>query len=306
MRLRAVIAFIGVAVGGFVAIASNGCGKDDSSSARRSQKGEACQVTNDCADGLACVPVPSSSNGPSTGICVTGQFHIDETARECALIECQAAEDCCPTPPTQCAQYLAQCNDAGPGSSSCQEYDQLCKCDTSRTSCENDHCVNKCSTDVDCFKTNGATPKCGGGKCVQCVSDGDCANGQNCLNGTCQSPCQTDGDCAGFNRCVTGKCVASGCQTDRECVAATRNVEATCGTDGKCIVPCQTDLECGNPKDYSFFSCIRNQCVYTGCQTDKDCRLLYTGTSDASTLQPKQHVVCRDKQAPGDITKPAN
>ena len=135
--------------------------------------------------------------------------------------------------------------------------------------------------------------------------EGEGTVGLECLSGTCQAPCQTDGDCAGFNRCLAGKCIESGCQTDRECVAATRNVEATCGTDGKCIVPCQTDLECGNPKSYSFFSCIQNQCLYTGCQSDKDCRLLLTGASDAGTLPAKQHVVCRDKVAPGNVTRPA-
>lgn len=298
MRFKAVFAS-SVVVAGFLAI--YGCG-DDEPAARVSQKGEACQVTNDCAGGLACAPIP----GGAGGVCTVGSFRIEQTARECALIECTSAADCCGTPPSSCPNLLNLCAaDAGSSSTTaCQQYDALCKCDTTKTDCEQNKCVNKCSTDAECTSSS-AGRKCAGGKCVQCAGDSECSNGQQCLSGTCQSPCQTDGDCAGFNRCNAGKCIESGCQTDRECVASTRNVEATCGTDGKCIVPCQTDLECGNPKSYSFFSCLQNQCVYTGCQTDKDCRLLLTGPSDSGTLPSKQHVVCRDKTAPGLVTKPA-
>jgi hypothetical protein len=175
---------------------------------------------------------------------------------------------------------------------------------------------------------NGGGGKCLGGKCGQCASDDDCGGAGSdltCVSGKCQAPCQGDGDCAGFDRCLQGKCVESGCQTNRECIAATRNVEATCGTDGKCIVPCQTDLECGNPKGYSFFSCVGGQCLYMGCESDKDCRLLLgsgssssssssssSGTTSSSSssgssgvLSSKQHVVCRDKQVPNATTKPA-
>jgi Cys-rich repeat protein len=291
-----------------VTFSNEGCGGDDKTQVEptnKSRKGEACQVTNDCASGLACQPIAVSSGG-SVGICVVGQFNVSQTAKECALIDCKTADDCCPTPPTNCASLLTQClADAGFSSQqACTQYDSLCKCDTTKRDCENDKCVVRCNSDVDCV-TSSTGPRCGGGKCVQCASDGDCASGSTCLNGKCQAPCTNDGDCAGFSRCVTGQCIDSGCQTDRECIAATRNVEATCGTDGKCIVPCQTDLECGNPKAYSFFSCLNNQCVYMGCQTEKDCRLFLTGASDASTLGPKQHVECRDKQAPGNTTTPA-
>jgi hypothetical protein len=77
--------------------------------------------------------------------------------------------------------------------------------------------------------------------------------------------------------------------TDRECVLATKNVEATCKS-GKCSVPCQSDIECGSPTNYRFFSCIDHECVYTGCDSDKDCEVALTGGSDAST---GGRVVCR-------------
>jgi hypothetical protein len=135
MRWKAAFALVGVFAGGFVVVANNGCSKDEESR-RVSQKGEARQVTNDCAGGLACVPVPGGSGG---GICVTGEFRISETARECAIVECQTANDCCnlsQSQQQQCPQLLALCTDAGLGSAACQRYDQYCKCNTDRVACE--------------------------------------------------------------------------------------------------------------------------------------------------------------------------
>ncbi len=314
MRIKFFV-IAGALLAGGVVSSVNGCGSSDNSSSgtRLSQKGEACQVTGECAAGLACVPVATSTGSGVgyVGICVTGEFHVAVTAKECARTQCQTAEDCCPTQPSNCNLLAQQCaaSDAGTNSIYCQQYQASCVCDQTKRECDsNQRCQVLCSTDLDCLNS-GTGGKCAGGHCVQCAVDQDCNNGgtndRQCINGACQSPCQTDGDCAGFARCQAGKCIDSGCATDRECIAATRNVEATCGTDGKCIVPCQTDLECGNPKDYSFFSCINHQCTYTGCQSDKDCRLFLLGPSDASTLGPKEHIVCRDKQLPTNTTAPA-
>ncbi|MBX3219709.1 MAG: hypothetical protein KF795_04265 [Labilithrix sp.] len=314
-----------VVVGALVASINSGCGDDDPTAgvpARLARKGEACQTTNDCAASLACMP-SASTNG---GVCVVGVFNVTQTGKECAITECQQASDCCDTPPAGCDSLKQSCEDydAGLGGSpsSCQQYESLCVCDAATRDCENGRCVVKCTSDSSCT-SSGSGSKCLGGKCAQCASDDDCGGSSSdlaCVNGKCQSPCQGDGDCAGFDRCLQGKCVEGGCQTTRECIAATRNVEATCGTDGKCIVPCQTDLECGNPRGYSFFSCVGGQCLYMGCESDKDCSLLLgsslgssggtsgtSGTSGGSSggLTSKQHVICRDKQVPNATTRPA-
>jgi hypothetical protein len=278
-----------------VAVAWGCSSSDDASfSSGQSRKGEACQVTADCLSGLACQP---SSFGAG-GVCVVAVFNVSPTAKECVLSQCTVAADCCPPPSSLCSQLLKECGDGGPDFEPCIEYDQLCKCNISKRDCQNNRCITFCGSDAECGSTANAH-KCAGGACVECANDTDCANGSPCIDGSCRPPCTGDGDCPGFERCIEQKCIEAGCQTDRECISATRNVEATCGTDGKCILPCQTDLECGNPKDYSFFSCINAQCIYTGCQTDKDCRLLLTGPSDASVLPPNEHVLCRDKTTAG-------
>ncbi len=299
MRARVVVGFGGVAaLGALLGVSVFACSSDDKTQTeptRQSRKGEACQVSGDCLPGLAC-----KANLGGGGTCVVGNFNVAVTSKECVESQCSTAADCCNVSPSvNCTMLQAQCADAGPTSFYCQQYNSQCSC--ARTDCINDRCVSKCTMDSDCFASTGL-PRCAGGVCVQCGSDTDCGSGGTlqCINGRCQAPCMSDGDCPGFQRCVQMKCIESGCQTDRECIAATRNVESTCGTDGKCIVPCQTDLECGDPTNYKFFSCINNQCLYTGCQTDKDCRIFVTGPSDASTVGPKEHFVCRDK-SPGSM-----
>ena len=282
--------------------AQGGCGDDDGASIRASRRGETCRVTNDCAEGLACAPIPGGSGG---GVCITAQFRVPVSAKECAIVECTSSTDCCEGDLAGGCLELRRCLedvDAGVGTAEgCKRYEKQCLCASGRITCEIGKCISRCAFDDDCSGSQGR--RCASGTCVQCTIDGDCPSGRQCVSGSCKPPCTTDGDCAGFDRCVVGRCIASGCQIDRECVASTRNVEAQCGTDGKCIVPCETDLECGNPTSYSFFSCIERQCTYVGCESDKDCRLFFTGT-DASPLPVKQHIVCRDPGILGTVVRP--
>ena len=118
-----------------------------------------------------------------------------------------------------------------------------------------------------------------------------------------RDPCESDSQCPAFNRCREGKCETRVASPPRV-RAATRNVEAVCSTEHECVIPCQTDLECGSPTSYSFFSCIANQCTYTGCESDKDCDLYLTGRSgeESPTAQGRNtRVVCRERktQQPG-------
>ena len=291
-------------------LALGACNKDQAAAARTSRRGEVCRITSDCAEGLACAPIAVDPNNITyaggVGVCVTGNFHIRPTAKECAVVDCEKTIDCCDDLTNACPRLRDRCNargDAGTGSQECIQYNAQCGCETGAIVCEVGKCVSHCKLDEEC--SNKGLKRCSGGNCVQCTTDPDCGpGGKQCVTGVCQLPCANDGDCSGFDRCLFGRCITSGCQADRECVAVTRNVDARCGTDGKCIVPCETDLECGNPTDYKFFSCIEKQCTYVGCESEKDCRYFFLGTSDAS-FGPKRHVVCRDKGIIGDVKKPA-
>jgi len=234
------------------------CSKSSSDAPRTSRKGEACRTTSDCSDSLSCVPSQGAGGG---GICVTGEFKIATTAKECAIVQCASPADCCPAGATTCDASRYTCN-AG-----------VCK-------------VVQCTSNTQCF--GGGT--CSNGQCTECTTNANCGNGESCQDGICCPPCVSDSECPSFNRCTNGTCTESGCQSDRECIASTRNVEATCGSDGKCVVPCQTDLECGNPQDYRFYSCIAGQCTYVGCSDDKECELYLGSTGTGSG-----RAVCRDK-----------
>ncbi len=304
--VRATTAGITLAlVGAIATLAQSGCSKDDTSSSRASRRGEVCQVAHDCEDGLFCAPVPNGSGG----ICVTGTFKIARTSKSCTVVECAGVSDCCSANVSDfCDQLRSMCNQSGGSASdqACIQFAQQCGCASGRIDCELGKCISRCNVDTDCPSTNGGSAKCAGGKCVQCAGDSDCGSvGGMCVSGVCKPACANDGACSGFDRCVSGRCIPSGCQADRECIASTRNVDARCGTDGKCIVPCETDLECGSPTNFAFFACIDKQCTYVGCESDKDCSLFF-GASGANPLANKQVAVCQDNGVVGDVTKPAH
>ncbi len=288
-----------------------GCASSENSgstSTRLSRKGEACQYANDCADGLSCLPRPNAAGG----ICVTGEFKVEKTAKECALIQCDAPADCCPPQPSNCASLDQQCKAGGTNAQYyCDQYQQTCVCDTRSYTCEAGACryERTCKTGTEC--TSGTCLP--GGRCAECTSDSQCYGGGKCVDNACINACSLDSDCPSFHRCDGGTCVPGTCQTDRECVAATGNVEAKCNaTEQRCVVPCQTDLECGSSQDYKFYSCIQNECVYTGCESDKECQFYFnkgasvgsssgsSGSADASfpasgVSYGKTRIVCRDK-----------
>ncbi len=275
-KILAFVFFASTAVG----LTLIGCKSSDSTTVRHSARGEECATTNDCADGLSCVP----RAGAGGGVCVQGDFKVAPTAKECAVIQCATATDCCPkTFPTNCASEQQSC--AQGVTSACTYYDRYCKCDGTKFSCDNSACRSRCTTTTDC----GGIGTCTNGQCVQCTDDSQCTGGTVCNNNVCTPPCTTDTDCSSFNRCTDGRCTASGCETDRECIAATKNVTAVCKSNA-CLVPCQTDLECGNPQDYHFYSCIKSQCIYVGCQSDKECQLYLGQAGGTHTGQ----IVCRD------------
>jgi len=291
LRTSSLVSALVLSAVGFVSLAA-GCKSNSTTvDARKSSKGEVCQTTNDCADGLDCVP---RANQPG-GLCVKGEFNVAPTAKECAVIECAQPIDCCPPTPAgiDCTTLNSECLTSGPTSSYCSEYKTYCACDGSKYACTNGSCQSVCQTATDC---GGGTYQCTGGKCVQCSNDSQCTGGDVCSElGACVPPCKTDTDCSAFNRCASGHCSATGgCQTDRECIASTKNVTATCAKDGTCVVPCQSDLECGNPEEYRFYSCISNQCIYVGCGSDKECQLYLGAATGGGTKH--QQIVCRDKQ----------
>src|SRR5688572_23407671 len=99
MKMRAALLASGmVVVGALVASINSGCGDDEPTAtnpSRLARKGEACQTTNDCSPGLACLP---GVGGKDIGTCVLGVISVAPTSKGCAIIECQQTADCCDGP----------------------------------------------------------------------------------------------------------------------------------------------------------------------------------------------------------------
>lgn len=166
-------------------------------------------------------------------------------------------------------------DNTGEGSSSCT-YDMDCalgqvcsfagQCVTA--SCDN------CTAEQICY----ITPSNPEGSCSrpECLSPEDCAEGQTCTNGLCQSGCASAVDCPGDQICnLANQCVdppqPSTCTNDNECESG-----EVC-TNGACVpapatsceaVQCEANERC-HPQT---FACVRD-CVSdpTLCDANQVC-----------------------------------
>jgi len=258
-ELRTGILSLGFAA---VLLAAAGCGDDDTEKVAAvtgsGQRGESCRVHADCVPGLACVGK----------VCSVGAFGLTASGSECVQIECRTAIDCCPEPPAACTSYKQICDSSG-DPTYCNLYQTQCVCTEADWGCENDKCVERCTTSSDCSLSNS----CVNSKCVECASDDDCGTNFACKDQECVPKCKDSDECEYFHECLEGTCVETGCKTDRECQAASNNVLSVC-REKECVTPCASDIECDQPRKYGYSACIDNLCVDIGCVSDEECRIL--------------------------------
>lgn len=280
-------------LGGTLFGCSSNQGQTSSAAVALGKRGESCQARADCESGLACV----------NQVCRVESLNLQPTGQTCVTVQCTTATDCCPTPPTYCAQYKMDCDQGD--TFYCSYYNDPvngCICDATTFSCENDKCVQPC-TPADAGLSDSCRSVgqvCVDSKCVDCAQDSDCTQqgfgtDRVCTNNTCQIKCAKDTDCSAFFRCdtTTSACVKSGCQSDRDCIVTTSNPLSTCDTTSHdCEVPCQSDLECSSGNTAGGVSglqvCVNSRCVAAGCENDDECRVLLN-------VQPGSRVtaVCR-------------
>ena len=136
------------------------------------------------------------------------------------------------------------------------------------------------------------------GECV-CVTDGDCDEGLECVDGNCvEPPCSSDGDCASGLECIDGDCVEPPCRSDRDCPGTTVCDEATgdCVLEGDCptCAECEVDDDCGGRP----WQCVGQQgggsgfCTRT-CAASEDC----PGNSDCFSVTGESFAVCLNDDA---------
>src|SRR5688572_22401526 len=109
--MRAYVPFQLVVACFFAAIA---CSDDDEAMAplqQLGQRNESCQTRADCLPGLVCV----------NEVCSVDRFDVVPTGKECAVVACREAKDCCAQPSAACAALKTACD--GGDAFSCQQYD---------------------------------------------------------------------------------------------------------------------------------------------------------------------------------------
>ena len=288
-----------------VTVGISACGADNVAGGTA---GAECEVHTDCNFGLVC----GAGNE-----CVEAECEFCEDDDElichdnlCTAPECSGDADC---DDAQCIDGVCgdstssggcQSDNDGPTGESCHPFTNECQpddngggsddCTTDNDcsgdqSCEAGNCVddsdnngnNGGECELDASDCDGATPylddvAC---ECVECDGDTDCATGEQCVSGSCQSgdvdgclsgqECdpQQSGSCsnAGEPYCIDECCV--------ECIGAGDcDGNEICSEDGFCETAdgCSSDADCP-----SGFDCDDGECVApdTGesCQDDTDC-----------------------------------
>jgi hypothetical protein len=123
-----------------------------------------------------------------------------------------------------------------------------------------------CQTDQQC---SGATPHCkievGGGRCVACVSNAECAQGI-CGDGRCVAECDAARACKDpFSACTASqRCEPRSCASGSDCAAANAACEAGHCQRRRCMfdTDCDAGGSCVNGACYEMLgSCFTNQGV---------------------------------------------
>lgn len=272
----------------------------------RGKRGESCLARNDCDSGLACLNGICAKNEFNIDVAVKQCTRVEckETEDCCggksteAPDKCQGRNEICDSANQRFPNCVtgATCTDAtaadicGAGTcmpGMCLGAGQVGNTCEVASDCPANTCVipvgetlGTCSlSGATCTSASGCTmPTCSNRTC-NCINpvydpndpicfDEDCTDIclLRCEDSLCveDKSCKTDSDCLalGLQICDGGRCVECLKKTDCDVDA-----EETC-EDGFCKKPCKYNEECP-----LFYACNDGDCVYNGCEDDRDCIL---------------------------------
>jgi hypothetical protein len=162
---------------------------------------------------------------------------------------------------------------AGPTATNltCSSSDECAEPGEGASICANGRCA-ECTTAADCPDERPACARIGSmdasgyDACVECMADSDCGSAlPRCvvargLGGKCHE-CRTDDDCAD-GVCSSGACVA-GCASDADC----ENPALPCSERHRCEpLACDASTSCPLHTE-----CRTGRCQRSACNTDADC-----------------------------------
>ena len=162
-----------------------------------------------------------------------------------------------------------------------------------------------CSKNTDCTTSSLTMCDTTSHQCVQCLSSGDCTDGDYTYcnaNGICvvtPDSCNSTSDCttSGLNQCNSShqcvQCLSNGdctsadapnCNASGQCVGCSKNTDCptdapVCNTQSGTCVGCMSMLDCMAPSEFLLYgtgkgtlgskACVDNAC--TSCHRNTDC-----------------------------------
>ncbi len=285
---------------------------------RKGERGDSCDSTNDCGENLSCIVTNDCPVGVACAnkSCQPSNFDIMGTGKQCHIVDCATKADCCGDMPLEapekCVNRDSICFQPSlPGciATACTE-DADCGLGTCSGSCtlDGELCLTTPNCAVNTCGVSGGAGAGGAGEPDTCTITGTDCSTFSCTTNICTTPfCKcanpdydpldpicTDPDCediCGFV-CEEELCIVDmGCDVDLDCPVTTPFCDqgecVECLTsddceeeecvDGHCGPVCEVDTQCS-----LFESCQNNECVFIGCQSDRECVL------SASAADPSQ------------------
>jgi len=131
---------------------------------------------------------------------------------------------------------------------------------------DDDSTAIACRNNKDCPES---APLCDALKCVQCIDDTDCAEGQVCNSGKCEAKpvaCEKNSNCELGFVCIDKLCTP-GCNRDVDCPTTAPVCAPDEGENGTCkpqpTTSCETARDCNDGE-----VCENNVCTTPGSDTD--------------------------------------
>ena len=136
----------------------------------------------------------------------------------------------------------------------------------------------KCEKDDQCKKTadgKAVNEFCVFGQCQQCAKDANCAAGEHCNQGRCESQCSDDASCGTGKICEDGACRVADCDASKPCGAG-----KSCET-GRCVSPtgapgtCVEDLDCKGGMKCQAGTCVSSTISGSDAACEKHTRVQF-------------------------------
>lgn len=272
----------------------------------KGERGSSCDSTNDCEGGLSCIVTAACPAGVACAnkSCQPSNFDILGTGKQCDIVQCASRADCCgdmpQEAPAKCDGRDRKCFEPSLPecvATSCTDDDGCSGGGTCHGSCYYDG--EDCKTSDECVANTCVIDQVDPNNNYCSLSSTYCTSDANCATNSCGTlycdctnpeydptdPICTDEDCEGICgfACEDELCVVdTSCMDDAECALATPFCDAgacvECLSDddcddepclaGRCGPECEQDTQCG-----LFEACQGSECVYVGCQTDRECVL---------------------------------